>query len=167
MSPTGQQPNVITDERDILRVLVRYATAIDTKNYELLRQVFCPRGQFEYPDRLYEDLDELIAIMDPWHARLDATQHRLFNHVIDVDGDTATHTCYVEACFVEYAAPGPDYLRVHGRYEDRLVRTPDGWRISARRFVRGFEDGNWYVGGHIERLPEDWAARVPDEPSPA
>ena len=52
---------------------------------------------------------------------LDVSQHLVGNHEVSVDGDDATHRCYLQAQHVRRAAAGgPNYI-VAGRYEDRFV----------------------------------------------
>ena len=53
--------------------------------------------------------------------------------MIEVDGDSATSVCYLDADSVNLQT-GKRSL-VGGRYEDRFVRTADGWRIAERRIV--------------------------------
>ncbi len=76
---------------------------------------------------------------------LDDSQHLVGNHEVAVDGDTATHRCYLQAQHVRRAATGgPNYI-VAGRYEDRLVRTDGGWRIAHRTLVVMWTEGNLAV----------------------
>ena len=81
---------------------------------------------------------------------LDDSQHLVGNHEIAVDGDAATHRCYLQAQHVrEAAVGGPNYI-VAGRYEDRLARTDAGWRITHRTLTVMWTDGN--VGRRPSRL---------------
>jgi ketosteroid isomerase-like protein len=51
------------------------------------------------------------------------------NHVIDLQGDSATGTCYLDLrAFVEGG-----YRTGFGWYEDRYLRTPQGWCFASRR----------------------------------
>jgi hypothetical protein len=73
---------------------------------------------------------------------LDTSQHLVGNHEIQVDGDDATHRCYLQAQHVRQAATGgPNYI-VAGRYEDRFRRTDQGWRIVHRALVVMWTEGN-------------------------
>ena len=57
-----------------------------------------------------------------------------------VTGRHVVATCTAQ--HVRTAAEGtPNYI-IAGRYEDEMVRTPDGWRISFRRLVVVWSDGN-------------------------
>ena len=81
------------------------------------------------------------AAVRAWYTRYAATsiaavrglRHKISTALIEVDGDAATAVCYLDADSVNRAT-GKRSL-VGGRYEDRLVRTVAGWRISERRIV--------------------------------
>ena len=59
-------------------------------------------------------------------------------HQVRVDGDTATNRCYLQA---QHVVGGANYI-VGGRYEDRLVRTDDGWRIAHRALIVMWTEGD-------------------------
>ncbi len=133
----------LLDERAIRNVALRYCRALDTKDWPLLDDVFLPDATAELgvPTTL-EGIEAIRARIRGALEHLDDSQHLVGNHEIDVDGDTATHRCYLQAQHVRAAATGgPNYI-VAGRYEDRLVRTPDGWRIRHRTLTVMWTDGN-------------------------
>jgi len=76
-----------------------------------------------------------------WYTHYGATtiaavrglRHKISTVMIDVSGDQASAVCYLDADSVNRQT-GKRSL-VGGRYEDRLVRTAEGWRISERRIV--------------------------------
>ena len=53
-------------------------------------------------------------------------RHHISNPLIEVAGDDATARSY----FAVHANAGPDHS---GTYDDRLVRTANGWRFAHRR----------------------------------
>jgi hypothetical protein len=73
---------------------------------------------------------------------MDETLHLISNHQIVVRGDTATCRWYLQAQLVRKAAHGGPNFIIAGRYEDELKRTADGWRITFRRLVVMWTDGN-------------------------
>jgi 3-phenylpropionate/cinnamic acid dioxygenase small subunit len=129
MSDGRSDNDLITD------VLVRYATGIDTKDWTLFRTCFTDDVQADYGEGVgsWTDVDAITEYMTAMHADMVDTKHRLTNFVIDVDGDSATASTYVHAVLVVTHDPLTWYEPV-GRYEDRLVRTPEGWRISHRLY---------------------------------
>jgi ketosteroid isomerase-like protein len=50
-------------------------------------------------------------------------------HLVDLDGDTATGTCYIEV----WGTAGGQRVLGGGYYDDRYRRTGDGWKISHRK----------------------------------
>ena len=133
----------LIDEREIRDLAFRYCRALDTKDWALLDDVFVPdaTGQLGTPTTLVG----IEAIRDRIRtalAHLDDSQHLVGNHEIAVDGDAATHRCYLQAQHIREAATGgPNYI-VAGRYEDQLARTDAGWRITHRTLTVMWTDGN-------------------------
>lgn len=137
---------MLLDERDIVAVISRYCRALDTKNWALLGEVFLPEATADLATT--SELVGIEAIVDRIRTALellDDSQHLVGNHEVAIDGDNATHRCYLQAQHVRAAAVGgPNYL-VGGRYEDRLVRTAAGWRIAHRTLTVMWTDGNLAV----------------------
>jgi hypothetical protein len=133
----------LLDERDIVAVAKRYCRALDTKDWPLLDRVFLADATAYLGNG--SELVGITAIVGRIRAaleHLDISQHLVGNHEVAIDGETATHRCYLQAQHVRRAAVGgPNYI-VAGRYEDQLVRTDDGWRIVHRRLVVMWTEGN-------------------------
>ena len=55
-------------------------------------------------------------------------------HVVDLAGDTATGTCYIDL----RAEVGGKSMIGAGWYADRYVRAADGWRIQSRKLTLRF-----------------------------
>ena len=122
------------DEQAIAKVLVRYATAIDTRDWPLLTSCFTADVQADYGDfGAWRDAATLTAFMAQVHADVGPTLHRLSNIVVTAAGEGASVRSYVDAVLV-VGGPGEAH-RVAGVYDDRLVRAPDGWRIAERRYT--------------------------------
>ncbi len=133
----------LIDEREIRDVAFRYCRALDTKDWALLDEVFVPdaTGQLGSPTTLV-GIEAIRGRIRTALAHLDDSQHLVGNHEIAVDGDAATHRCYLQAQHIrEAAVGGPNYI-VAGRYEDQLARTEAGWRITHRTLTVMWTDGN-------------------------
>ena len=115
-------------------VLIRYATAIDTRDWVLFRTCFSEAVDADYGDiGHFDGLDALTGFMDTAHVGFRSTNHMMSNFVIDIDGDRATARSYVHVVLV--FADDPDrWVESVGGYDDVLARTDDGWRITARTF---------------------------------
>ena len=137
-----------TDREEIFDLAVRYCTAIDTRDWELLGRCFDLDAVVVYPG--FEPLvgvpaltEFLAGILGP----LDVTQHIATNFAIEIDGDRAKLTSYLHAQHVRAAAAGGALYIVAGTYRDELDRGPAGWRITRRELTTTWTDGNPAVLG--------------------
>ena len=137
---------LLMDERAIVAVALRYCRALDTKDWAALDTVFLPDAHADLGTATEQiGREAIVERICNALKHLDDSQHLVGNHEVQVDGDTATHRCYLQAQHIRKSATGsPNYL-VGGRYEDRLVRTADGWRIAYRKLAVMWTDGNLAV----------------------
>ena len=131
-----------SDQQAIIDLAIAYTWALDTKQFEELRSVFAPDATADLRGIHCDDQDAIIARISGGVGRLDATQHLVSNHQVRVDGDTATHRCHLQSQHVKRGTPGGDNFLIGGIYDDRLARTPDGWRITYRTLIEVWTDGN-------------------------
>lgn len=122
------------DKLAIAEVLVRYATGIDRRDWDLFRTCFTADVVAEYQDiATWTDVETMTEWMVGAHAEMGHTMHRVSNIAVEVAGDSATARAYVDAVLM--TVDGKSGLQALGLYDDELVRTPAGWRISHRRFT--------------------------------
>ena len=133
----------LLDEREIVQVALRYCRALDTKDWPLLDEVFLTDSTADLSSgTLLVGIEPIRERISTALGHLDDSQHLVGNHEVSVDGDAATHRCYLQAQHIRAAATGgPNYI-VAGRYEDRFVRTEPGWRIAHRTLTVMWTDGN-------------------------
>lgn len=60
------------------------------------------------------------------------TYHRISNIVVEIDGERALARSYVHAVLMFVPGDPSRWRDATGHYDDVLVRTPQGWRISRR-----------------------------------
>lgn len=122
-----------TDVVAIREVIDRYALGIDQRDWPAVRDLFTADCRTDYGrGNSWESREPFITWLDELHRDIGRTMHRMSNHVIEVAGDAATATSYLDALLsVEHR--GNDLLNVVATYEDELVRTKNGWKISGRR----------------------------------
>jgi ketosteroid isomerase-like protein len=133
----------LLDREEVRAVCVRYATALDRRDWALLRQCFRPDVVADYEG--IGTLEGYDAVEDVCRKALEplaASQHLLGNHDVTVDGDVAHCSTYFQAQHVRPGAPGGDLFVVAGTYTDRMTREDDGWRIATRRLDVVWTDGN-------------------------
>jgi len=133
-----------TDDRaEITELLARYAIALDRRELDAVGELFTEDGQATYSGtRLDPGRAAIVAYLQPL-VDVPMTQHMIGLPSITIDGDTATATSYAIVTFVRDADDG-GHTAVHRglSYDDRLVRTADGWRFQER-----FHQALWSTNG--------------------
>jgi ketosteroid isomerase-like protein len=133
----------LLDERDIGRVCLAYADALDQKDWPALRQCFVADAVADYEGiGTFRGIDAIIERASRGLRHLDRSQHIVTNVLVDVEGDTAVSSCYLQAQHVRSGTSGGDTFIIAGRYADRFVRAAAGWRIEHRRLEI------WWTGGN-------------------
>jgi uncharacterized protein (TIGR02246 family) len=123
------------DEAAIAAVLVRYATGIDRRDWELFRTCFAERCDLVYEGAgTWTSAEEITAFMAESHAGMGHTLHRLSNIDVEVDGATAVARTYVDALLL--APDGRSGINPVGFYDDELALDDGQWRIVRRRFTQ-------------------------------
>ena len=128
-------------ERECARLVLLFTEFVDSGRYEQLRDVFAPDGVFyrpAEPDRPMT-VDDVIA---SYNLRLgtNASMHLVTNVLITPESDTRASG---SARILFYLAPTDSpsepgrgrkaTMQLVGRFCDRFVRTPQGWRFAERR----------------------------------
>ena len=145
-----------SDREEIIDVLVRYATAIDTRDWPLFRTCFIDDITADYGDiGSWQGIDEFTTFMITAHAGMGRTQHFLSNFVIDVEGHRAASVAYVHAVTVLASNPD-DWIDTVGTHEDEIIHGADGWRIAKRTFqtTRTIFSPSLSDGSHSSNGPE-------------
>jgi SnoaL-like domain len=146
--------SALIDKQQITEICYRYGLALDTRDWALLRSCFLPDvvGHYGAPDP-YVGYEAIELLCRTTIESLSATQHLIGNVLIELDGDSATSTCYLQAQHVGSGVAEGEQFIFAGRYLDRLTRTTDGWRIAERRLVPMWSAGNAALLG-TSRPPE-------------
>ncbi len=151
MALTLQQ---MADRIEIDDLLTRYSTAIDSKDFDLLDQVFTPDAIIDYSSAapgVRGNRAEMKRWLSEVLARFPMTQHLVSNKAITLDGDSGTgRTMFYNP--MGWTKEGSEELKlffVGGYYHDKFVRTPDGWRIVER-----IEQSAWTVGDLPPDVPQ-------------
>ena len=130
------------DQQQIIDVTIAYAWALDTKQLDQLRNVFAPDATAMLRGVECNGVEAIIERITPAIMRLDVTQHFIGNHQVVLDGDTATCRCQLQSQHVKAGVEGGDTYLIGGIYDDRLVRTANGWRITHRVMAQTWTTGN-------------------------
>lgn len=121
--------------QDVADVLVRYASGIDRRDWDLFRTCFTEDCEADYGDiGQWRGVDEITEWMARSHEACGHTLHRITNVAVSADGhDRVAARSYVDALVL--GADDRTGVRAVGYYDDDLVRTSGGWRIARRRFT--------------------------------
>lgn len=124
----------LLDRQEIDDLLIRYATAVDTKDWDLYETCFTPDAFIDYESAggIKGKLPEVRAWLEKTLVMFPMTQHVVCNRSVDLDGDAATAR---SVFYNPMGLPQEDSQILFfdgGYYNDKLIRTPDGWRISER-----------------------------------
>ena len=125
--------HLVEDRQEIADLLVRYARAVDDGDDEQLARCFTADAEATFagvPAGVGgRAITSFLRSTMGTATRL-ASTHNVANITVTVRGDEADAISNA----VVYGVRGdPPEMRARGvRYDDLLVRTPDGWRIKRR-----------------------------------
>jgi 3-phenylpropionate/cinnamic acid dioxygenase small subunit len=129
---TGMADREIRD--DVAEVLVRYATGIDRRDWELFRSCFTDDCQADYGSiGMWRNGDEITEWMRVVHEPAGHTMHRITNVTVTPSTSGVTARSYIDALVM--FADNEHGTRALGYYDDELVASDDGWKIAQRRFT--------------------------------
>jgi SnoaL-like domain len=145
----------------ITQLVNRYGLAIDSQRWELFDGIFATDVHADYgATSHWTDREHFKADLAAFHDPLDSTQHTMSTHVIHVDGDRAHSFCNGGWRLVRKAAGDNPLWDGTGWYDDALLRTPDGWRITRRVCRITWWTGNPLVNETIPGVKFELATTV-------
>ena len=130
----------ISDRMEITALITDYATAVDTRDFDRLHELFTPDAVIDYSavggavgttEQVVPWLRENLALFSDY-------QHLNGNQSITLDGDTASATTM---CFNPMVVAGGEkqqMLLVGVWYHDTFTRIDDTWRFTGRREQKSF-----------------------------
>ena len=125
----------LIDRQEIDDLLTRYATAVDTKDWDLYETVFTEDAFIDYESAggIKGKLPEIRAWLEKTLAMFPMTQHVVCNRVVELDGDKGTaRSVFYNPMGLPSEETGQVLFFDGGYYNDQLIRTKDGWRICER-----------------------------------
>ncbi len=153
----GSSRAVDRDKAEITELLNLYGLALDAHAWELFDRIFSQDvvAEFGPAGAGWVGLDEFKRSFADFHLQFDNHQHTMTGQLVNVDGDTATAFSYGNWLLVRDDAPGGPSWQGTGWYDDELVRTDDGWRITHRVCRLVAWTGNPLVPEpHLEHQPD-------------
>src|SRR3954464_2640235 len=110
------------DRAAIQNLLMRYAVAVDTCDFDGVAACFTPDATAFYSGiQLKAGVEHIVAHVRGV-AQFDERQHVFGASLVEVDGDSATAVSYATAYLVRAEGSGHVAMTRGLRYDDRLVR---------------------------------------------
>lgn len=133
----------VIDKQAIHDLQVFYSLSIDSGAYDNLDCVFTNDIVSDYGHAgTHNSIGEIKNACRLALEPLTTAQHTNGNHWAEIDGDSARAGCHFTVHMYREGTPGGEHFEMGGEYEDELVRTDDGWRISHRVMRLLWSDGN-------------------------
>ena len=115
-------------DREAIRTLAaRYAHCVWTKDAAALAMLFTEDGEMDTGTQLLRGRASIRETYDRVFAEDDFYPF-IHNHAMEITGDDARGTCYLDL----RAVVGGARMTGFGSYVDRYVRAVDGWKFRSR-----------------------------------
>ena len=136
----------LLDRAAVQETVMRVGTAIDLKDWDMLRGCFLDAIMTDYSD-LRGDPPSIIAADNYVAQRKDAliplkTQHLSSNHLITIDGDNAQCSSEMVIYRRKITDTGMLEFNTHCYYEHKLQRTDTGWKINSIKQIVFWNEGD-------------------------
>ena len=140
---SAQQPSYAEDRALIENMSNHYMVAVDAGDIETVMKTWAEDGVLDWVGGVEHGKAEIRAAMSNFGGAgvmgtlpADATErqrtrHQIINHVITVDGDTATSFAYWFAMTNRTTHGQIEFLYM-GHYEDELARIDGEWKFTKR-----------------------------------
>jgi hypothetical protein len=115
------------DYIEIQQLYARYNNAIDSGDAEAYAATFTPDGVFNN----FNGHDALVGFINDWRDKMKGTNRRHWNTnlLINSSPDGASGSVYLLLVDVSVRPP---VIGASAKYDDQLVKTPQGWRFKKR-----------------------------------
>jgi ketosteroid isomerase-like protein len=129
-----------SDILELNRLAYRYAAAVDGRDVDAFLAVFTPdarmRSYHPGDDEPFADTNghgQLASVPETMAKMFGITVHQMTNHLVDVDGDTATGEVLCTARHLSVDPDDKDAVVVVIRYVDEYERYDGRWCIRDRQ----------------------------------
>jgi hypothetical protein len=119
-------------EREIYRALVRFARAMDHRDWGALDAIVLPDATADLGLGLVHGREAIVHTMRDFLDDCGPTQHLLGNVMIEVDGDSAQSSCYVSDMHKGTREKAALTFSTLGEYHDKWRREDGVWRMTHR-----------------------------------
>ncbi len=136
------------DKDKIKDKLIAYANSLDTRNWDILDNIFHKAATAEYGDDSIglkinsSSRDEIINMCKSSLNGCGFTQHLLGNFKIEINGNEAASECYVRVYHIGQKPNENEYYEMFGEYIDEWKYINNSWFIIHRKLIVNYERGN-------------------------
>jgi ketosteroid isomerase-like protein len=122
----------LLDERAIEQALVRFARAMDDRDWDALGEIMAEDVVADLGEGRLAGPAAIIALIRKYLDRCGTTQHLLGNILVAVSGDEATSRAYVFDQHLPASGQSGHTFHTLGDYRDRWQRRGGRWRLVER-----------------------------------
>lgn len=113
-----------------------YARAVDRGDLESLCAIFIDAGRIHGPGFDFQGREDFKNMFAGLAKNFEKTQHRFFNQLVEIDGDTARGETYALACHIIKAEDGSWVSHDWAvRYQDEFKKIDGKWKFSSRELI--------------------------------
>ena len=125
------------DWAEMRRLAETYAMAMDRNRPDLLETIFTQDAVLAATAATYEGIERILTVPGWLQQRYIRTFHAVFNHRVEVTGDTAEGEAYCRASHLFKSPSGTNTINYEMmiRYQDRYRRVEGAWKFSRRELV--------------------------------
>jgi hypothetical protein len=128
----------VSDRDELLERLADVAAALDERNWTALGEAFTADAEgYGRTGR-----DGIVARVRAHLGGCGPSQHLLGQSRVTVDGDAARSLTYARVHHVGAGDRAEAFYECLGQYDDRWLRTAEGWRLTRRQFAVSIELGD-------------------------
>jgi hypothetical protein len=139
----------LEDRAAISDVVIRYCTAVDRRDWDAFASCFADRVDVDHDDtgRATSTVsrEEFVALVAEVLDGFTRTQHLSTNHEFEFGDDPDEAVCHSHM-FAQHrlaGSPNGEVFDLRAIYDNRMVRTTQGWRLAGvfthHRWIEGNE----------------------------
>ncbi|MDG2061016.1 MAG: nuclear transport factor 2 family protein [SAR86 cluster bacterium] len=139
---------VLQDRIEIQETSIAYTFALDSRNWELLKNIFTEDATAIYgSDEIglkisCSSRQEIIEMCQNSLNGCGPTQHLFSNFRINLNGNIASSVCYAQIGHVGKEPNQNEYWEIWAEYHDNWTKIDKGWRINDRKMIVTQEFGD-------------------------
>ena len=147
----SRQVQMLADRQAIVDVSAAYCEGVDRLDREILLGCFTEDALCEGPNFRYQGQEEIASMIPILDQMFHYAWHAIHNVSVRIDGDAAAAETYCTARHLKRGATteAGEVISMTIRYQDRLVRRAEGWKITHRLQIREWVETQTVSGARV------------------